>query len=116
MTLATLGGRGVAIRAEEARVLWPLELSPHVRGVLVTQILVFLQSSEDDLLQAGWQKGIKLFGRNWIAVENGLHDQHRACPFKGQLPGRHVIKDYSKREQVRATVQWFSPHLLWRHI
>jgi hypothetical protein len=53
----------------------PLQFSPHVGGMLITQIAILLQSPIDDVFQFHWDIRIKAYRRHGSAVQNGLKDR-----------------------------------------
>jgi hypothetical protein len=55
--------------------LEPLQIGANVRGVLVAQAPVFLQTLVDDSFQFGWHLGIQPHRSHGRTFQNGIKDQ-----------------------------------------
>src|ERR1019366_2452044 len=64
-------------------------------------IAIFLQCLVDDVFQLGWYVVIQPHWRCGSRVQNGFEDDSRAFPTERQRARRHLIKNHSKREQIR---------------
>ena len=65
-------GGGGASRIRVA--LQPLQVGPHLRGMLIAQVAVFLQSLIDDPFQFGRHSGIQPQRRSRRRIQDGFED------------------------------------------
>src|SRR5580698_5068276 len=54
--------------------LQPLQVRPHLRRALVSEITILLKRFVDDALQVRWNVGIQPHYDGWPAVQNGIED------------------------------------------
>ncbi len=76
--------------------LQALQVAAHLGSVLVTQVVVLLQSFVDDLFQAGGHIVIQAHGRHRRAIHNRLANHRRTLSVKGNIAGRHLVKHGAK--------------------
>ena len=93
-----------------------LEVSPHFRRALITQVAIFLKSFGDDLFQLGREVGIQTQWAQGRAVEDGVKDGGRGITAKWERSCSHFIEDRAKGEQVGTRVQLLALGLFRRHI
>ncbi len=92
-----------------------LEVGSHLRGMLVTQFSIFLQGLGDDPFEFRRHVGIQSHRCYWSSVQDRVEDDTRTFPTEGQRPCRHFVQDGTKREQIRAGIQFLASDLFRRH-
>src|SRR5579872_4938427 len=88
-----------------------LQIGSDLRGMLISQVAVFLQRLVYDLFQLRRDVAVEANCRRRSGVKDGFEDQAGSLAAKGELPGRHLVQYRSEGEQVRARVQFLRPHL-----
>src|ERR1039458_2839495 len=82
--------------------LQPLQVGADVRGMLVAQVAIFLQTLGDNPFQFGWEIGIQSDWRNGCSVQNAIEDYPCTLTTEGQCPSCHFVENGTEREQIRA--------------
>src|SRR6516164_8825793 len=72
--------------------LHPLEIGASVRGMLITQVPVFLQAFANDLVEFGWDVWVNSHRGYWRALQNRVENQGRRLPSKWKGAGTHLIQ------------------------
>ena len=109
--------RGRRMRGVELDVAaQPLQVGQQIRGVLVAQVAVLLESLLDDLLEARRDRPVALEHRCRLANQDaGNHGTRRAAAERLDA-GRHLVDHGAERKQVAPRVHLFAPGLLGRHV
>src|ERR1019366_3967620 len=75
-----------------------------------------LQRCRDDLFQLWGKIGIQPNRRNRLAIQYCFRDHSRGLTSEGLNSGGHLVEDCPERKQIRAPIELFAAHLLWRHV
>ena len=102
--------------AEVGVPLQPLQIRPHVGGVLVAQVAILFQCLIDDIFQARGQLWILLRQRHRRSIQNCVEDQSLGFAAEGQDAGDHLVEHHAEREQIAACIHFLAPHLFRRHV
>src|ERR1700746_3095514 len=82
-----------------------LEVGANLRGMLVTQLAIFLQALGDYVFQLRRNVWIQADGSNRHGVKQGIEHVGRGTATERQQPSHHLVKDDAKREQIGARIQ-----------
>jgi hypothetical protein len=66
--------------------------------VLVTQVVIFLQSFVDDVFQPGRHIAIQPHHRDRRAIHDGFADHRRTLAVEGHIAGCHLVEHCAKRK------------------
>src|SRR6202044_2641543 len=88
----------------------------HIGGMLIAQGLVLLQGFVDGSFEVGGNLMIQTHRRCRYFAENAVKNGCRSSALEWQSPGGHLIEHNPKREEVGAGIEFFSEHLLRRHV
>ena len=94
----------------------PLQIRQQIPGSLVSDVAVVLEQLDDHPFELVVQSRVEPRGGDVATAENLAEDDTRGRTRKGRLAGRHLVHHDAEREEVRARVQLFSPHLLGGHV
>ena len=83
-----------------------MQIGANVRGILVAQVAVFLESLVDSLFELRGKIGIQLRGRRGGAVKDAMGDDVRTLATEGQDAGGHFIKHNTEGEQIGAGIEF----------
>src|SRR5215469_3191737 len=104
-------------RAHRVRVsLQPLQVGANLRGVLVTQIAIFLQALDNDAFQLCRDLGVEAHRSNRSFTQNGVKDSPRRIASERWSSSSHLIEHHPEREQISLCVQPLAEYLLRGHV
>src|SRR5215831_1814 len=84
--------------------------------MLITQVPVLFETTANDPHEIGWKAWIQQFGRGRSKAQDRVENNSSCIAFKCQPTGRHLVEDGTEREDVAASVDFFTARLLGRHI
>src|SRR5579864_2494202 len=96
--------------------LEPLQIGADVRGVLVAEISILLQTLVDDLFQLRRYVRIQSECWRWRSIQNGFEDHTARVASERKHARTHLIQDRPEREQVGASIEFLSSRLFRGHV
>src|SRR5207247_2804905 len=84
--------------------------------MLVANIAILFQGFVDDSFKFDREAGIQPDCRGWRSIQNGFEDHTAGVASKRQGARAHLVQKRTEREQMGASMEWLSLHLLRRHI
>src|ERR1700719_952405 len=88
------GGIGVSLQS--------LQISAYVSRMLITLVSILVERLVDDFFKPRRDIGIDISRGNRGPRQNGLNNHAARTAAKRLAPGRHLIQQQTKREDIRA--------------
>ena len=84
--------------------------------MLVPETFLCLQRLINTAVELSRNGRIQASYRNWLSIENGIEHDGGTRSRESLRTGCHFVQQQAKRKQIRASVDFFSPSLLGRHV
>ncbi len=94
----------------------PLQVGPHVSGVLIAHLAILFQSLADNFFQLGRKIRVQADRGNRITIQNLAEDDCRTLAPEGQRARRHLVQHRAEGKQIAPRIQLLRARLLRRHI
>src|SRR5579859_2963385 len=93
-----------------------LQFGAKVGSVLEAQVAIFFHRAPDDFVELETQVRIEKAWRDGFAIQDGFEHDAGSVAAKGKNAGGHFVKNYAKRKQIGARVEFLATDLLGGHV